>query len=59
MQTIKIETRFELDDSNTVQILREISNFIETGDIESHELMDGSYYIETTLGAVFFSAEEN
>ena len=58
MKAFKIETANELDQSNLAQLLFEISFFIRKGDMESRELMDGSYRIDTSLGIAFLSIIE-
>ncbi len=55
MKELKIETDSELDQTNLAFLLREIADTLLDGDIESCELMDGSYRIETSLGVAFFS----
>lgn len=46
MHNILIEFPTELDDAGIAEVLREVAAAIESLDIESHELMDGSYSLK-------------
>ena len=46
MNNILIEFPTELDGAAIAEVLREVAKAIESPDIESHELMDGSYKLE-------------
>ena len=53
MKSIKISFPFEADESSLATILREVADAILTEDLSNNELMDGSYRIYTSYGAVF------
>ena len=60
MKAFKIETDTELDQIGLSVTLRRIADSLDDDDIESCELMDGSYRIETPWGIAFLSIiEEN
>ena len=58
MKAFKIETDSDLDQQGLSSLLRQIADTLQDGDMESRELMDGSYRIETSLGIAFLSIIE-
>lgn len=50
-------SREDLTENNTAIILEEVASYIRDHEIEDYKLMDDSYRLETSFGAVFLEIE--
>lgn len=54
MSGFTIETGYEITEIDMMDILQEMADMVKSGkDLQDHELMDGSFLINTSKGQVF------